>query len=526
MPNGFKYSASAQSSSLKKGNFYIATGDVGKGPTSTSGFYNGITPPPGGYTIYLNKESGGPSIYVAYNDTELISLTNKIAGASYSTVNECLNYFTGQSDKLVTNGQSAAIITNGLVLNLDASFAPSYPKNGTTWYDISSGNYNATLYNGTTYNSDNGGSIVFDGTNDYATFSNPLNQTQLAQEWTVQAWINITSSAPQRLIGGLNNGLWIEFYQGNNSLLYLNAGVDDYYTYGGQFTSQGWVLATFRFNNSNGNRQIWRNLSNISTSGPNRTSIPAGQSGTFTIGSNNSETILGKIGNLLIYNRYLSDAEITQNYNATAFLGSQYNPANSAAAILSANPSATDGYYWINTSLGTRQLYCIMSQGGWMGVTSELSPQIANLGSTASWETNTNRRLQSANSQVLNVTVQEGDCGSPKYYQLRSPSVNGLNHSQTMLLIQRISTIGQCSYITDTVSNGYYTGPEYTGSYTSAAMCTWGDGNFANACCGAQNMTGLKTYWVLIGNGTNSSLTYQVQCAGGSGQHYHMWFVK
>jgi hypothetical protein len=161
-----------------------------------------------------------------------------------------------------------------------------------------------------------------------------------------------------------------------------------------------------------------------------------------------------------------------------------------------------------------------------MGVTSELSPQIANLGSSASWETNTNRRLQSVNSQVLNVTVQEGDCGSPKYYQLRSPSANGINHTQTMLLIQRISTIGQCSYITDTVSNGYYTGPEYTGTYTSSAMCTWGDGNFANACCGAQNMSGLKTYWVLIGSGTNSSLTYQVQCAGGSGQHYHMWFVK
>jgi hypothetical protein len=126
----------------------------------------------------------------------------------------------------------------------------------------------------------------------------------------------------------------------------------------------------------------------------------------------------------------------------------------------------------------------------------------------------------------LNVTVQEGDCGSPKYYQLRSPSVNGINYTQTMLLIQRVTTIGQCSYITDTVSNGYYTGPEYTGTYTSSGMCTWGDGNFANACCDAQNMTGLKTYWVLIGNGTNPSLTYQVQCAGGSGQHYHMWFVK
>ena len=90
MPNGIKYSTDSQSLALKKGNFYIGTGDVGKGPTSTTGYYNGITPPAGGYTIYLNKASGGPSIYVASNDSELISITNKIAGESYSTAAQCL----------------------------------------------------------------------------------------------------------------------------------------------------------------------------------------------------------------------------------------------------------------------------------------------------------------------------------------------------------------------------------------------------------------------------------------------------
>jgi hypothetical protein len=55
MPNAIKYNTSAETLALKKGNFYIGTGDVGKGPTSSTGFYNGITPPSGGYTIYLNK---------------------------------------------------------------------------------------------------------------------------------------------------------------------------------------------------------------------------------------------------------------------------------------------------------------------------------------------------------------------------------------------------------------------------------------------------------------------------------------
>jgi hypothetical protein len=210
----------------------------------------------------------------------------------------------------------AGPVTNGLVLNFDASNLDSYPGTGNTWYTLA-GSDNGTLINGPSFSTEAGGCIVFDGVDDYVSFGNPLDQSQLSQVWTVQAWINITSKPGQVLIDGLNQSLWIEYYQGNNSLLYLNGGVDDYYTYGGQFTAQGWVLATFRFNNANGDRQIWRNLSNISTSGPNNTSIPSGQNSTFNIGTNGpSSTVLGKIGNLLFYNRYLTDAEITQNYNA------------------------------------------------------------------------------------------------------------------------------------------------------------------------------------------------------------------
>ena len=37
MPNAIKYNVSAETLALKKGNFYIGTGDVGKGPTSSTG---------------------------------------------------------------------------------------------------------------------------------------------------------------------------------------------------------------------------------------------------------------------------------------------------------------------------------------------------------------------------------------------------------------------------------------------------------------------------------------------------------
>jgi hypothetical protein len=59
------------------------------------------------------------------------------------------------------------IVTNGLVLNLDAAKKDSYPGAGTAWNDISGNRNNGTLINGPTFNSNNGGSIVFDGVDDY-----------------------------------------------------------------------------------------------------------------------------------------------------------------------------------------------------------------------------------------------------------------------------------------------------------------------------------------------------------------------
>jgi hypothetical protein len=79
MANPIKYNTSAETLALKKGNFYIGTGDVGKGPTSSTGYYNGITPPSGGFTIYLNKASDGPAIYTVSTEAQLTALTNTIS---------------------------------------------------------------------------------------------------------------------------------------------------------------------------------------------------------------------------------------------------------------------------------------------------------------------------------------------------------------------------------------------------------------------------------------------------------------
>ena len=188
MANTFKSGSnpSGITNSLFRNNFTIGLDGV-LGPTvPDTGYYNGITPPSGGYTIYLNKASGGPSIYVAENDSQLISLTNSIAGQSYTSVTQCLQYYVGQNDKVVVNRDYPPVVTNGLVLNLDAGFTPSYPQSQTTWYDLSGNANNCTLVNGPTYNTSQGGGIQFDATDDYATIpdSSSIDLTSL----TISLW--------------------------------------------------------------------------------------------------------------------------------------------------------------------------------------------------------------------------------------------------------------------------------------------------------------------------------------------------
>jgi hypothetical protein len=145
MPNSIKYNTSTETLALKKGNFWIGTGDVGKGPTNITGYYNGITPPSGGYTIYLNKASGGSSIYVAANDSELIYLSNTIAGQTFATAAEALGWFATQTDKMIFNIDYPSIITNGLTTCLDVTNVLSYPNTGNLWYDLSGNDNNGSL---------------------------------------------------------------------------------------------------------------------------------------------------------------------------------------------------------------------------------------------------------------------------------------------------------------------------------------------------------------------------------------------
>lgn len=66
---------------------------------------------------------------------------------------------------------SPKIVTDGLVLYYDAANPSSYPGSGNVIYDLSRNRNNGTLINSPSYDTTNGGSLIFDGTNDYIQFT-------------------------------------------------------------------------------------------------------------------------------------------------------------------------------------------------------------------------------------------------------------------------------------------------------------------------------------------------------------------
>ena len=314
MPNAIKYNTSAESLALKKGNFWVGTGDVGKGTTASTGFYNGITPPTGGYTIYVNKASGGPQIYTAANDSQLISITNSIAGTSYTTRNECLNYFMTQNDKIVTNMNYPSIVTNGLVSAFDSAYSLGYPLNGSTMYDMAN-------------------SVSYSDTN----FGNPSWSNNIS-ELTICLLITKTSTGTGYANHPINK--WNSGYNVNASFIlyhfenYFGNGQDGVLGWYGYGSASGWaniggygfaVLSVgqtfwigFQFNNVNGG-QCWVNGS---TSGGRSGYV--GNLGPTNFAASDMQIYMpnqigtGYVSHILFYNRELSNAEMIQNYNAVS----------------------------------------------------------------------------------------------------------------------------------------------------------------------------------------------------------------
>lgn len=226
-----------------------------------------------------------------------------------------------------TVGGGVNIVTNGLVLYLDASNTKSYVSGSTTWNDVSRSGNNGTLTNGPTFNSGNGGSIVFDGVNDYTNIGTNINFSNYTNGFTIGFWVKIlnTSQTNKYLFSktntaGTDNQFSILYgYVANRFELYGGASggasqnirtnsqivVNDtnwhflYYTVNS--TTIGYLDAVVKFTNTYASLTFTPSTNNNLLS-------------TFN-GSQNFGNL--SISNMVLYNRILSATEILQNFNAT-----------------------------------------------------------------------------------------------------------------------------------------------------------------------------------------------------------------
>ena len=206
---------------------------------------------------------------------------------------------------------SSGIVTDGLVLWLDASNKPSYPGSGTTWTDLSGNNNNGTLTNGPTFNSDNGGSMVFDGVNDYVsnTMPNPGSVPI-----TFDFWMNSNTSTPVGLFdtAPYNPSVLRNYGAGNiewwNSNPTVSLGV----------SALTWTNITIEFSfTTNRTIKYYRNGNLITTATGSASSTFAWTSLIFgNINEGSAGWYSGKISTIKIYNRALSAGEVLQNFNA------------------------------------------------------------------------------------------------------------------------------------------------------------------------------------------------------------------
>ena len=226
-------------------------------------------------------------------------------------------------------GGPGNIVTNGLVLYLDAANTLSYTSGSTVWNDLSGNSNSGTLVNGPTFSSGNAGSIVFDGVDDIVdlginTIGPLLNGTTGI---SLSSWINPSSLIGERSIifigiDGLATLATIQFQ--NNTLkvggrsIKTDSFQNTMYSYA---TLNVWINFVGILNYTldklyiylNGNLVRETNVTFNSSILVSGTPTISDKIGAYT----NILYTSGKISNTQIYNRALSADEILQNYNVT-----------------------------------------------------------------------------------------------------------------------------------------------------------------------------------------------------------------
>lgn len=216
------------------------------------------------------------------------------------------------------------IVSDGLILHLDAANVKSYPGSGTAWNDLSGNSVTATITNSLTYNSNV--SFSFNGTTDFADTGNTFIFAQSAQ-FSAEVWLKILdhSDRPTAAAGIIGKGhyydnQWDIWLANNHSIWFETTGnptrQGQLYLLTPSLSLNTWhhYVATY----NNGAKSVYLNGVLVGTQayvGPGDFS----NSNNVLIGrrfGDASRSLRGDVAQAKIYNQELTASEVRQNFNA------------------------------------------------------------------------------------------------------------------------------------------------------------------------------------------------------------------
>jgi hypothetical protein len=235
-------------------------------------------------------------------------------------------YTTNFKPPSISSGVTISSASGGVpILNTTDDYGTVNGSSGTTWTDISGNGNNGTLTNGPTYNGANYGSIVFDGTNDFVNIPDSSSLTSTSA-LTINCWVRATAfgGGYSSIVGkGTSDGDEEYCLLVYSSFLYFDVGS------GGPYTGPSYTFNTNTWYNiccvhlrTAGTSSLLCYVNGVSlnnstinsTDTINDNSLPVSIGSRFYNSSNGPFN--GNIANTQIYNRALTAAEVSQNFNA------------------------------------------------------------------------------------------------------------------------------------------------------------------------------------------------------------------
>ena len=282
----------------------------------------------GGSTIGTFTVGAGEVIYCEKNYTDTLEggSTIKVSKTAHSHMMSYASYASSGG------GGGSGIVTQNLVLNLDAGDINSWSGSGTSWNDLSGQGNHATLVNGPSFGYGSGGYFNFDGTNDYAALP-AIDLT--GNEVTFAVWTKTTYQGNVSSLIFLGDSshasggriLNIHTMPFSNVYYYFDKGYwasgvyQGYDRLNGTMGSSdwsGWRHWVFTANASTGSMKIYNNGTLFDSSTGNTRPLSNANGDIRRIArSNGTQTYQGEISNLQIYKKELSASEVTQNFDAT-----------------------------------------------------------------------------------------------------------------------------------------------------------------------------------------------------------------